>query len=63
MDRYFRVCAPEDKIPFVRDLLNAQGFESSGLSFWEKAFKLEVSPFSLGNSLASFFGLIYIQDH
>jgi 16S rRNA (cytosine1407-C5)-methyltransferase len=63
MDRYFRVCAPADKIPFVRDLLNAQGFESSGLSFWEKAFKLEVSPFSLGNSLASFFGLIYIQDH
>lgn len=62
MDRYFRVCAPADKIPFVRDLLNAQGFESSGLSFWEKAFKLEVSPFSLGNSLASFFGLIYIQD-
>lgn len=62
MDRYFRVCAPEDKIPFVRDLLNAQGFEFSELSFWEKAFKLEVSPFSLGNSLASFFGLIYIQD-
>ncbi len=62
MSRFFRITTPDQDIPRVEDLLRCQGFVFSGLNFWHRARKLEYEPFPLGNSLAAFFGLVYIQD-
>lgn len=58
--RYFRITTPKYKVQIL-DFLTEQGFEFSP-SFHPLIFKLEREPFPLGSSLASYFGLIYIQD-
>ncbi|WP_457570571.1 RsmB/NOP family class I SAM-dependent RNA methyltransferase [Desulfovulcanus sp.] len=60
--RYFRLVCPEQDVPLVEDLLLAEGFEFEPVEFFPLARKLIRAPFSLGNSIAAFFGLIYIQD-
>ena len=62
MKRYFRICTGLSDACLVDDLLRAQNFSFSELSFWGRARELEFAPVSLGSSLAAFFGLIYIQD-
>ncbi|MFO7817039.1 MAG: RsmB/NOP family class I SAM-dependent RNA methyltransferase [Thermodesulfobacteriota bacterium] len=62
MKRYFRICTNLSDACLVDDLLRAQNFSFSELSFWKRGRGLEFAPVSLGSSLAAFFGLIYIQD-
>jgi 16S rRNA (cytosine1407-C5)-methyltransferase len=60
--RYFRFVCPEQDMPLVEDLLSSEGFEFEPVPFFPLARKLLNAPFSPGNSIAAFFGLIYIQD-
>jgi 16S rRNA (cytosine1407-C5)-methyltransferase len=46
----------------VEDLLRSQGFEFESDPAWGLARVLTAEPFALGESLASVFGLLYIQD-
>ncbi len=60
--RSFRfACAPEE-IPLVEEMLRLQGFRFEDDPFFLPARRLIEGPGPLGNSLAGFFGLIYIQD-
>ena len=60
--RYFRfVCAPEET-PVVQALLAAQGFSWNDLDISPLCKELADEPTPLGDSLASRFGLLYIQD-
>lgn len=60
--RSFRfACAPEE-IPVVEEMLRLQGFRFEPDAFFAPARRLVEGPGPLGNSLAGFFGLIYIQD-
>ncbi|MBI9110726.1 RsmB/NOP family class I SAM-dependent RNA methyltransferase [Maridesulfovibrio ferrireducens] len=60
--RTFRLVCSEKDIPAVEELLRSQGFEFSPEPFYSMARRLEKEPFPLGDSLASRFGRIYIQD-
>ncbi|MBT8763326.1 RsmB/NOP family class I SAM-dependent RNA methyltransferase [Desulfohalobiaceae bacterium Ax17] len=60
--RYFRLVCSKQDVPLVEELLLAEGFEFEPVEFFPLARKLIRAPFSLGNSIAAFFGLIYIQD-
>lgn len=64
--RYFRlVYGPEAESPFfatVQDLLAAQGFAWNDLDISPLCKELGNEPFPLGDSLASRYGLLYIQD-
>ncbi len=60
--RSFRlVCTVQEK-PLVEELLKLQGFSWHEETFTPNACRLLEEPFSLGLSLAAFFGFIYIQD-
>lgn len=60
--RSFRfTCSPEE-IPLVEEMLRLQGFRFEDDPFFPPARRLVEGPGPLGNSLAGFFGLIYIQD-
>ncbi len=60
--RSFRfACAPEE-IPVAEEMLRLQGFRFEPDPFFAPARRLVEGPGPLGNSLAGFFGLIYIQD-
>lgn len=60
--RTFRLVCDDTAIPLVESLLVAQGFSFEPEPFYFGARKLTHEPFPLGESLASRFGLIYIQD-
>lgn len=60
--RTFRLVCNEAEIDRVETLLSAQGFRFEPEPFYSMARKLTHEPFPLGESLASRFGLIYIQD-
>ncbi|NDV18605.1 RsmB/NOP family class I SAM-dependent RNA methyltransferase [Pseudodesulfovibrio sp. JC047] len=60
--RTFRLVCDDTAIPLVESLLVAQGFAFEPEPFFAGARKLTHEPFPLGESLASRFGLIYIQD-
>ena len=60
--RSFRLSAREELVPFVRELLEAEGFRFEPEPFSPLCFRLLEEPFPLGSSLAAFFGYIYIQD-
>ncbi len=61
--RSFRIVGSEEQISLIENLLEIEGF-----CFQKEEFsplfcrKLTKEPFALGNSLAHFFGYIYIQD-
>lgn len=60
--RSFRfACAPEE-IPTAEEMLRLQGFRFENDAFFAPARRLMEGPGPLGNSLAAFFGLLYIQD-
>ena len=60
--RSFRfACAPAE-IPLVEEMLRLQGFRFEEDPFFPPARRLVEGPGPLGNSLAGFFGLLYIQD-
>lgn len=60
--RTFRLVCRREEIAVVENLLRAQGFEFEPEPFYDMARKLTREPFPLGESLASRFGRIYIQD-
>jgi len=60
--RTFRLVCTEEEVPVVEALLHAQGFRFEPEPFYAMARKLTHEPFPLGESLASRFGRIYIQD-
>lgn len=60
--RTFRFVCNTDDIQIVSELLAEQGFAFEAEPFYEHAFKVTREPFPLGESLASRFGYIYIQD-
>lgn len=60
--RSFRLVCQEHEISLVEELLKLQGFTWEADSFTPTACRLIEEPFSLGSSLAAFFGFIYIQD-
>lgn len=60
--RTFRLVCNAAEIPLVEALLVSQGFSFESEPFYSHARKLTCEPFPLGDSLASRFGLIYIQD-
>lgn len=60
--RTFRLVCNDAETDIVETLLSAQGFRFEPEPFYSKARKLTHEPFPLGESLASRFGLIYIQD-
>ncbi len=60
--RTFRLTCAEEQISVVEALLKAQGFAFEPEPFYALARRLVCEPFPLGESLASRFGYIYIQD-
>ncbi|EGJ49734.1 RsmB/NOP family class I SAM-dependent RNA methyltransferase [Desulfocurvibacter africanus] len=61
--RSFRIVAPAQRIPLVEALLRAEGFAFEPEPFAPSICRrLTVEPFALGESLAAFFGYVYIQD-
>lgn len=60
--RSFRFVCDESQKSLVRAFLNIQGFTWKEEEFAENSCRLLDEPFSLGLSLAAFFGFIYIQD-
>jgi len=61
--RSFRIVAPARHISLAEDLLRAEGFEFEPEPFApDICRRLTAEPFALGESLAAFFGYIYIQD-
>ncbi len=60
--RSFRLVCRGGQEPRVEDLLRAQGFSFEPEPFLPMARVLTAEPLPLGESLASVFGLIYIQD-
>lgn len=60
--RTFRLTCADQQVPDVEILLRAQGFEFEPEPFYPLARRLVCEPFPLGESLASRFGYIYIQD-
>lgn len=60
--RTFRLVCDDKDIPLVESLLESQGFSFDTEPFYSFARKVTREPFPLGESLASRFGLIYIQD-
>ena len=60
--RSFRfVCKGEER-KIVEEMLSLQGFSVEEEDFFSSACRLLEEPFSLGASIAGFFGFIYIQD-
>ena len=60
--RSFRfVCKGEER-KIVEEMLSLQGFSWEEEDFFSSACRLLEEPFSLGASIAGFFGFIYIQD-
>ena len=60
--RWFRMnCAPGDRAK-VLDLLKAEGFEPSMVHPPTGAMQVKEEFIPLGNSLANYFGFIYVQD-
>jgi 16S rRNA (cytosine1407-C5)-methyltransferase len=60
--RTFRLVCAQAEVPLVEVLLTSQGFAFEPEPFYPLARRLTREPFSLGESLAARFGLIYIQD-
>ncbi|MDD3313277.1 RsmB/NOP family class I SAM-dependent RNA methyltransferase [Pseudodesulfovibrio sp.] len=60
--RSFRLTCPAGRVPLAEALLRAQGFDFEPEPFFDRARRLTREPFALGESLASRFGHIYIQD-
>ncbi len=60
--RSFRFTCALEEIPVAEELLRAQGFEFEADPFFPPARRLLGGPFPLGSSVASAFGLVYIQD-
>ena len=61
--RSFRIVAPARHIPLVEDLLRTEGFAFEPEPFAPAICRrLTAEPFALGESLAAFFGYVYIQD-
>ena len=60
--RTFRLTCSGQQVPVVEALLSAQGFAFEPEPFYPLARRLVREPFPLGESLASRFGHIYIQD-
>ncbi|WP_031483102.1 RsmB/NOP family class I SAM-dependent RNA methyltransferase [Maridesulfovibrio frigidus] len=60
--RTFRLICSEKDVSAVEELLLSQGFEFKAEPFYSMARILTKEPFPLGDSLASRFGRIYIQD-
>ncbi|WP_028575230.1 RsmB/NOP family class I SAM-dependent RNA methyltransferase [Desulfonatronovibrio hydrogenovorans] len=60
--RFFRLnCSQQDQ-ELVLSLVQEEGFEFQGIPGRQDIKTLKTSPFSMGNSLANYFGYIYIQD-
>ncbi len=62
MARSFRIVCDPGQIPLVEALLRSQDFDFEPEPFSAWCRRLTAEPFPLGASLASRFGLIYIQD-
>ncbi len=61
--RSFRIVAPAQRIPQVEELLRTEGFDFESEPFAPSICRrLTAEPFALGESLAAFFGYVYIQD-
>lgn len=60
--RSFRFACTPEEIPVAEEMLRLQGFRFEEDPFFAPARRLVEGPSPLGNSLAGFFGLIYIQD-
>lgn len=60
--RSFRLTCSEEEAGAVKELLTLEGFRFEPEPFSPSCQRLTQEPFPLGSSLASFFGLIYIQD-
>ncbi len=63
--RSFRIVShknDENDILAIEDLLKTEGYEFENDTFYPLARRCTHEPSSLGNSLAHYFGLIYIQD-
>lgn len=60
--RSFRFVCKENERGTLEELLKMQGFEWEQEEFFSYSCRLTEEPFSLGSSLPSFFGFLYIQD-
>lgn len=60
--RSFRFVCKENERSTLEELLKMQGFEWEREEFFSYSCRLTEEPFSLGSSLPSFFGFLYIQD-
>lgn len=60
--RSFRFVCQGDERKIVEEMLLLQGFSWEQEEFFSASCRLVEEPFSLGSSLAGFFGFIYIQD-
>ncbi len=60
--RSFRFSCRPEEMPAAAEMLSAQGYVFEPDGFFMPARRLTAGPKPLGNSLAAFFGLIYIQD-
>lgn len=60
--RSFRFVCQGDERKTVEEMLLLQGFSWEQEEFFSASCRLVEEPFSLGSSLAGFFGFIYIQD-
>lgn len=61
--RSFRIVAPARHISLVEELLRAEGFDFEPEPFAPSICRrLTCEPFALGESMAAFFGYVYIQD-
>lgn len=60
--RSFRFVVSGQERKIAEEMLKLQGFSWEQEDFFPASCRLLEEPFSLGSSLAGFFGLIYIQD-
>lgn len=60
--RSFRFVCSEEERKIVEEMLLLQGFTWDNEDFFSYSCRLIDEPFSLGSSLACFFGFLYIQD-
>lgn len=60
--RSFRFVCDENERNIVEEMLRLQGFTWEQEQFFAYSCRLVDEPFSLGSSLACFFGFLYIQD-
>ena len=58
----FRIVCIDKYIPIVEEILNKEGFDIKGVSFYSKARICLSNKIKLGNSILNNFGQIYIQD-